>query len=79
MSNQDNYIPFGPEWEKEVSKLPKPALIGMWRKAEMRRQQAEAQLEIAKKALQFIRDITTSHNGAMVTAHRAIEQMEDSK
>lgn len=29
----DNYIPYGPEWEKEMMKLPKAILIAMLRKA----------------------------------------------
>lgn len=28
MANQE-YIPFGPEWEKEIQKLPKPILAAM--------------------------------------------------
>lgn len=29
----DNYIPYGPEWEKEMAKFPKPQLIKMLSKA----------------------------------------------
>lgn len=30
--SEDNYIPYGPEWEKEMNKLPKKFLINMIRK-----------------------------------------------
>lgn len=29
--NEGEYIPFGPEWEKEMMKLPKKAIIDMFR------------------------------------------------
>jgi len=40
-----NYKPFGPQWAKEMAKMPKPALIGLLRKslienAELRQQLA---------------------------------------
>jgi hypothetical protein len=31
----DSYVPFGPEWEKEVMKLPKKFIVEMLRKALM--------------------------------------------
>lgn len=37
----DTYIPYGPEWEKEVSKLPKKILVEMLRKSHLKREAAE--------------------------------------
>lgn len=32
MANEkDDYIPFGEEWEKEIMKMPKKYIIGMYR------------------------------------------------
>lgn len=31
--NTDSYIPYGPEWEKEMMKLPKKFLIELLKKA----------------------------------------------
>lgn len=41
----DNYIPFGPEWVKEVSKAPKLFIIEMVKKANLKRQEVEKELE----------------------------------
>lgn len=30
-SEYENFIPFGPEWEKEMMKLPKKVIIDMFR------------------------------------------------
>lgn len=32
MKQEEDYVPFGDEWEKEMSKLPKAVLIEMYRK-----------------------------------------------
>lgn len=42
---EDNYIPYGPEWEKEVKKLPKQFLLLMLKKAYTRLQAAEKFIE----------------------------------
>ncbi len=47
---EDNYIPYGPEWEKEMMKMPKKLLIEMIRKAktmEEKKSLAELLLEYA--------------------------------
>jgi hypothetical protein len=36
----DSYVPFGPEWEKEVMKLPKKFIVEMLRKALMANQES---------------------------------------
>lgn len=36
----DSYVPFGPEWEKEVMKLPKKFIVETLRKALMANQEA---------------------------------------
>ncbi len=42
---EDNYIPYGPEWEKEMIKLPKKFLIGMIKKARLQLHLAEKFIE----------------------------------
>lgn len=41
----DNYIPYGPVWEKEMMKLPKKFLISMFKKAQIRLHLAEQVIE----------------------------------
>lgn len=43
---EDNYIPYGDEWEKEMMKLPKKYLIDMFKKAQIRLHLAEKLIEI---------------------------------
>lgn len=38
----ENYEPFGEEWKKEVSKLPKAYLIEQWKQSCLKRQKLEA-------------------------------------
>lgn len=38
----DNYEPYGPEWVKELMKLPKPFLINMVRAANLKRKELES-------------------------------------
>lgn len=45
---EDNYIPYGPEWEKEVMKLPKQFMLLMLKKAYIRLQAAEQYIEISQ-------------------------------
>jgi hypothetical protein len=45
--NTDNYEPYGPEWEKEMMKLPKKMIIEMYRGAKLR---AKAEAEAVKRA-----------------------------
>jgi hypothetical protein len=33
MQTEDTYVPYGPEWEKEMMKLPKKFIIDMLKKA----------------------------------------------
>jgi len=44
----DSYVPFGPEWEKEVMKLPKKFIVEMLRKALMANQAAKDSQEMAE-------------------------------
>lgn len=37
----DNYEPFGPEWEKEMMKLPKKFIINMLRKSQLKLKEHE--------------------------------------
>lgn len=41
---EDNYMPYGPAWEKEMMKLPKKFLIEMIKKAQL-------QLHLAEKLI----------------------------
>lgn len=42
---EDNYVPYGPEWEKEMMKLTKRALIALFKKAQIRLHAAEKFIE----------------------------------
>lgn len=44
---EDNYIPYGPEWEKEMLKLPKKFLINMIRIAQIRLHLAEESVDVS--------------------------------
>lgn len=44
---EDNYIPYGPEWEKEMMKLPKKFLINMIRIAQIRLHLAEESVDVS--------------------------------
>lgn len=51
MSVPDDYVPFGPEWEREVMKMGKPAIIGMLRSELMNNQTLPDLLEALKNLL----------------------------
>lgn len=57
----DNYIPYGPEWEKEMMKLPKAAIIGMLRKAKAPSTELDEFLE--DNAVAFAEWIILNANG----------------
>ncbi len=42
---EDNYIPYGPEWENEMMKLPKKTIISLLKKAQIRLHAAEKYIE----------------------------------
>lgn len=52
---EDNYIPFGPEWEKEMMKLPKKFLIDMIRKRKPESDEKDGRI---KELLQQIEELT---------------------
>lgn len=46
---EENYIPYGPEWEKEMIKLPKKILIQFFKEAKIRLNLAEQLIETSLK------------------------------
>lgn len=46
---EDTYIPYGPEWEKEMMKLPKKILIQFFKEAKIRLHLAEQIIETSVK------------------------------
>jgi hypothetical protein len=48
---EQEYIPYGPEWQIEMARLPKATLIGMLRKAHLQRKEA---VEVLKNYTQVM-------------------------
>jgi hypothetical protein len=42
---EDNYIPFGEEWEKEIIKMPKKFIVKLYRTAIMKQQKSRDTLQ----------------------------------
>lgn len=62
-SDLGDYVPFGPEWEKEMMKLPKQILIDMFRK---RKAQCENGNDIIERAyLKKIIEVVNTINGPL--------------
>lgn len=56
-SHVEEYVPFGPEWAKEMNQFPKTALIGLLRKALIHGKQYEPRKTNAKSFAQTEMDI----------------------
>lgn len=52
---KDNYIPFGEEWEKQIMKMNKKFIVGLYRAVAMKQQENR---DILKQIAQF------SYNGS---------------
>lgn len=52
MNTETEYIPYGPEWEKEMNKFPKAMLIKQLAKAHLKRQEVEECLENYAKVME---------------------------
>jgi hypothetical protein len=54
----EDYEPFGPEWEKELMKLPKKFIIDLYRKAAIKAALYEQEYGHVR---QHLRDVIKSH------------------
>ena len=53
METDEDYIPFGKEWEKELMKLPKKFIIDMYRKVCINNQKKQSLIDEFKIILQI--------------------------
>lgn len=65
--NDKNYIPFGEEWQKELSKFPKPEIIRMLSEAKtsMKDRESKHDEELANNNSYAAMDMENRHDKAM--------------
>lgn len=51
---EDNYEPYGEEWEKEVMKLPKKMIVDMYKKVCQKNQYQKTQIKELEQTLKDI-------------------------